>query len=393
MHRRLAILASGHLWIDFCQGSIPALLPFFVSDLHISYAAAGGLIFAANISSSVLQPAFGHLADKRSVPWLMPVGLILASVCVSFSGFLTHYGTLFAVLVFAGMGSAAFHPEAVRLVSLSARSSPTAAMSIFAVGGNLGFALGPLAATALAVAFGLRGSAGLVFLPLIGVIALLIAIPDFSALSQAHVDHNAAHPATGKDQWAPFVRLTGPIMVRSILFFGLNTFLPLYWLRVLGANKAGGGLALAVFLGAGAVGTLAGGWAAAYTGRRNLLLWSFGLSTPLLGLLLLAHQAWVAMLLLIPVGLVLFAPFSVIVVLGHEYLPRRLGTASGVTFGLAVTVGGLFAPLLGRIADRYGLPAMFLVLTVLPVFAWLASLSLPEDIRPEEKLQPVKPAR
>lgn len=392
MHRRLAILSTGHLWTDFCQGAVPALLPFFVSGLHISLAAAGGLIFAANISSSLLQPAFGHLADRRSAPWLMPAGLLLSAGCISFSGFVTHYGVLFAALLLAGIGTAAFHPEAVRFVNLSAHrenSSPTAAMSIFAVGGNLGFALGPLAATALVVAWGLHGSAWLVLLPLSGVIALLVFIPDFAALSRFHASDHAARAAAGKDQWSPFARLTGTVMVRSVLFFGFNTFLPLYWLRVLDAGKAGGGLALSVFLAAGAAGTLLGGWIAPSFGRRRLLVWSFALLGPLLGVLLLAHQSWLAMLLLIPVGLVMFAPFSVMVVLGHEYLPTRLGTASGVTFGLAVTVGGLFAPLLGRFADRHGLPAMFLILAVLPLFAWLLSLSLPaHSSLAEEQGQP-----
>jgi FSR family fosmidomycin resistance protein-like MFS transporter len=390
MQRRLiALLASGHLWIDFCQGSIPALLPFFVSDLHISYAAAGGLIFAANISSSVLQPAFGHLADRRSAPWLMPFGLLLAGVCVAGSGFLTHYPALFLALVLAGIGSAIFHPEAARLTSFAAGDSRNAAMSLFTVGGNVGFAVGPLAVTALAVAFGLHGSGWLLLAPLFGGIALLTGMADFAALSKSHAVRIAAHPITGKDQWPPFLRLTGAVMVRSVIFFGLNTFIPLYWIRVLDSTTAAGGLALSLLMGAGAVGTLAGGWVADIIGHRRLLLWTYGLLGPLLGLLLLAHHAALASLLLIPAGLVLFAPFSVMVVLSHEYLPTRLGTASGVTFGLAITVGGLFAPVLGRLADHYGLPAMFLILAVLPVFAWLLSLSLPEHSQPKkEKLQP-----
>lgn len=395
MQRRLvALLASGHLWIDFCQGSIPALLPFFVSELHISYAAAGGLIFAANISSSVLQPAFGHLADRHSAPWLMPFGLLLSGACVSGSGFLTQYPALFLVLILAGIGSAIFHPEAARLTSFAAGDSRGAAMSLFTVGGNVGFAIGPLAVTALAVTFGLHGSGWLVLAPLLGGIALLTGMADFAALSKSHAVRIAAHPITGKDQWPPFLRLSGAVMVRSIIFFGLNTFVPLYWIRILGSTKAAGGLALSLFMGAGAVGTLAGGWAADIIGHRRLLLWTYGLLGPLLGLLLLAHHTPLASLLLIPVGLALFAPFSVMVVLSHEYLPTRLGTASGVTFGLAVTVGGLFAPVLGRLADHYGLSAMFLILAVLPVFAWLLSLSLPEHSQPkEEKLRPVAATR
>jgi len=397
MNRRIALLSTGHLWTDFCQGAVPALLPFFVSGLHISLAAAGGLIFAANISSSLLQPAFGHLADRRSAPWLMPAGLALSAGCIAISGFLTHYGILFAALTLAGIGTAAFHPEAVRFVNLAARqekSSPTAAMSLFAVGGNIGFALGPMVATALVVAWGLHGAAGLVLLPFAGAAALILFLPDFAALTRFHDnDHAGRAAAAGQDQWGPFARLTGAVMIRSVLFFGFNTFVPLYWLRVLHAGNTGAGLALSLFLAAGAAGTILGGWMAPWFGRRRVLVWSFALLGPLIVLLLLAQQSWLALLLLIPVGVVAFAPFSVMVVLGHEYLPARVGTSSGVTFGLAVTVGGVFAPLLGKFADHHGLPAMFLILAALPLFAWLLSVSLPSHSSPtKEQAQPASAA-
>jgi FSR family fosmidomycin resistance protein-like MFS transporter len=132
---------------------------------------------------------------------------------------------------------------------------------------------------------------------------------------------------------------------------------------------------------------------APWFGRRRVLVWSFALLGPLIVLLLLAQQSWLALLLLIPVGVVAFAPFSVMVVLGHEYLPARVGTSSGVTFGLAVTVGGVFAPLLGKFADHHGLPAMFLILAALPLFAWLLSVSLPSHSSPtKEQAQPASAA-
>jgi len=77
MNRRaIALLSTGHFLIDFCQGVVPALLPFLVAERGFSYTAAAGLVFALSATSSVVQPLFGQLADRLGMPWLLPVRLI-----------------------------------------------------------------------------------------------------------------------------------------------------------------------------------------------------------------------------------------------------------------------------------------------------------------------------
>ncbi len=377
MKRRvIALLAAAHLFDDVNQGVIPALIPFFVAERGFTIAAAAGLVFSSNISSSVLQPLFGLLADRRSAPWLVPVGLLLAGSGVAMAGLAPTYALVLAVAAATGIGVAAFHPEAARQVYTHSGGRRATAMSFFAVGGNLGFALGPALATPLQIAFGLRGTILLVFPAL--TMALVLARAG-TRDSGSRPSHSQSPAAPGPDRWAAFLRLSAPVLSRAIVFYGLNTFVPLYWIRVFGASKSAGGAALTLMLSAGVAGTLAGGWLADRFGRRVVVLVSMLALVPLLAEFVATSSRTAALALLVPIGLALYAPFSVMTVMGQEYLPGRVGTASGLTIGLAVTLGGLAAPLLGRFADLHGVQAAVGLLVLAPLAGALAALTLPRE--------------
>jgi FSR family fosmidomycin resistance protein-like MFS transporter len=374
--RAISLLAAAHLFDDVNQGVIPALLPFFIAERGFTIAAAAGLVFASNAASSVLQPLFGILADRRSLPWLVPCGLLLAGLGVALAGLAPTYALVLAAAAVTGIGVAAFHPEAARQVYLSSGKRRATAMSFFAVGGNLGFAIGPALATPLQLKFGLRGTIFLV-LPAL-VMALVLLRTGISGASTAAT--NRENTAGGEpDRWWAFVRLSAPVICRAIVFYGLNTFIPLYWIQSYAASKAAGATALTLMLSAGVVGTLLGGWLADRFGRRVVVLVSMLALVPLLWEFVATPSRTLALLLLVPIGLALYAPFSVMTVMGQEYLPGRVGTASGLTIGLAVTLGGLAAPLLGRIADLHGVRAALATLVAVPVAGALATLTLPRD--------------
>ena len=156
--RAMATLSAGHLFTDIAQGSIPALLPFLIARNHLSYAAASALVLAATISSSVIQPLFGHFSDRHSLPWLMPLGPGLGGLGVALVGIAPSYGLTFAAVVLSGVGVAAFHPEGSRFANYVSGARRASGMSLFSVGGNVGFALGPVVVTPLVLAFGLHGT-------------------------------------------------------------------------------------------------------------------------------------------------------------------------------------------------------------------------------------------
>src|SRR5258708_8011085 len=175
--RGISVLAAGHLCIDLCQGAVPALLPFLIVERHLSYAAAASLVLATSLASSVIQPLFGSLADRFAAPWFMPVGLLLAGLGLAGAGVATDFWQIVLAMMISGVGVATFHPEAARWVNLVASQKRATAMSIFSVGGNLGFALGPLLTTGLLLVFGLRGAALLLVPLLIVSLSLILSFP------------------------------------------------------------------------------------------------------------------------------------------------------------------------------------------------------------------------
>ena len=372
--RGMAVLSLAHMFTDVCQGSVPALLPFLIVERHLSYAAASALVLAATLASSVIQPVFGHLSDRRSLPVLMPAGLACGAVGIALVGVAPTYGALFAAIALSGVGVAAFHPEASRFAHHVSGARRASGMSLFSVGGNAGFALGPLLTTPLVLVFGLPGTLFLI-VPL-GLMALLLARELGRLRSFAPAPAATRSDGPERDRLGAFVLLAGVVALRSFVYFGLVTFVPLYYVGVLHASKAAGNGALAVMLIGGAVGTLLGGPLADRFGRSNVIVGSMALLPGLIGAFL-SVGGGAAPLLLGVVGAVTIATFSVTIVMGQELLPRRLGVASGVTIGLSIGLGGAGAPLLGLIADAHGLPTTIAVIAALPVPALVLALALP----------------
>jgi FSR family fosmidomycin resistance protein-like MFS transporter len=165
------------------------------------------------------------------------------------------------------------------------------------------------------------------------------------------------------------------------VYFGLVTFVPLYYVAHLSTSKAAGNTALAAMLAAGAVGTLIGGPAADRFGRRPVVIASMTVLPPLIVAFAAAGQG-LATALLAVVGAATIVTFSVTVVMGQEYLPTRIGVASGFTLGLSIGLGGVAAPLLGLVADHWGLTTTFHVIAALPIVGLLVALTLPRGRGP-----------
>ena len=353
MNRRaIALLAAGHFLTDLCQGTVPALLPFLVMERHFSYTAAASLVFAISASSSVVQPLFGQVADRLALAWLLPASILLTGAGLALGAQATTFALVLLAFALSGLGVAAFHPEAARQAYLASGDRRATGMSWFTVGGVVGFALAPMLTTALVVGWGIKGV--LVLLLPTGLVAILLAQLT-GGTARSPVSQRPGQPTnTVRDNWRGFATLSGATICRSIVFFGLNTFLALYFMSRWGQSAAEGNRALAVFLGTSIAGTLMGGLLADRFGRRAVLRAGFAGAAVFLTLFVLTSNQTLALALLVPLALCIFLPSSVQVVLGQEYLPSRVGMASGVTLGLAVSVGGMAAPLLGRLADWQG---------------------------------------
>jgi MFS transporter, FSR family, fosmidomycin resistance protein len=380
--RGLGLLGFAHLSVDLCQAATPALLPFFVERRGYSYAAAGALVFAATVGSSFIQPLFGHAADRLKLPWLMPAGVLLAGAGIGLAGVAPSYALTFAAIVLSGIGVAAFHPEGARHANYASGVQKARGMSLFALGGNAGFALGPALTTGAVLAFGLPGTLLVAVLPASAAATLVVKREWLHALRARGAADAAAAASAGTrrhDQWGPFARLTAVISLRSCVHFGLLAFVPVWFVTQLDTSEAAGNAALTAMLASGAAGTLIGGRIADRVGRRNILLAALALSGPAI-LAFIHAPTGLAFPLIALTGMLVVGTFAITVVLGQEYLPNRLGMASGVTLGAAIGVGGAIAPLLGVLADAQGIEAAMWTIAALPPAALAVGLTLPGQV-------------
>jgi MFS transporter, FSR family, fosmidomycin resistance protein len=379
----MAALSSGHLATDLAQGSLPALLPFLRDKYDLSYTMAAALVLAATISSSLIQPAFGVWSDARGALWLLPAGVALAGAGMAGAAVAPSYPLIIVAVLIAGVGVAAYHPEGSKFASYVSGARRASGMSFFSVGGNVGFALGPVYASSLILALGLNGGLLLAlpgFLVAAGLIACLRYLQEFapeSATSQV-----VAPPRAERRGLKLLLVVVG---LRSVAHMGLFTFIPL-WEVHKGHGKAYATMVLALFLFAGAVGTLLGGPLADRFGRRPVLRWSFVAATPLI-LVYVVVGGPVGVLALVLAGATVIGTFGVSLVMSQEYMPGRVGMASGLSIGLAIGLGGIAALTLGAVADAVDLRTAVLATAAGPAVALLVSLLLP----PAPVRRPVEP--
>jgi MFS transporter, FSR family, fosmidomycin resistance protein len=373
----ITLLSVGHACVDVYQGAVAALVPFFVAERAYGYAAAAGLVLAASVLSSVAQPVFGVLTDRWAMPWLLPVSTLLGGVGIALSGLSGSYGLTLVFIAVSGIGVAAYHPESARVARLASQGSHTA-MSWFSVGGNLGFALAPLMVAAVVGPGGLRMTPLLVLPALAGI---AVCLPVLHALGRRQAGGAGTSAPAGSDDRASFVKLSLAVICRSIVFIGLSTFISLYATQNMGGSTAAGTAALFVLYLGGAVGSVLGGTLADRWGRVAVCRWSYLLTIgAVAGAVFVPGPALYLFLALTSAGL--YVPFSLQVTLGQDYLPSRIGTASGITLGLTVSIGGLVSPLIGSVADATSLQTALAPLVLMPALSWLLFRSLPEPAAP-----------
>jgi FSR family fosmidomycin resistance protein-like MFS transporter len=383
----MAALSTGHLGTDLAQGSLPALLPFLAERFDLSYTLVGALVLAATFSSSLIQPAFGLWSDARGALWLLPAGVALAGLGMAFASVAPSYALVLVGVLVSGVGVAAYHPEGSKFASYVSGNRRASGMSFFSVGGNVGFALGPLVASFFVITLGLGLDGGaLLAVPGLAVAALLlVALPHLARFAPG-AGARTARRAAGESQPRGLGLLLVIVGLRSVAHMGLFTFVPLYEISR-GHSAAYGTRLLALFLFAGAVGTLLGGRLADRYGRRAVMLWSFVVAPPLILLYTVAGGAVGAVALTLS-GAAVIGTFGVSLVMSQEYMPARVGMASGLSIGTAIGLGGIAALALGAVADWVNLETAVLLTAAGPALCVVLTLLLP----PTGAHRPTEPA-
>jgi MFS transporter, FSR family, fosmidomycin resistance protein len=369
----MAALSVGHCATDFANGALPALLPFLVDRFGLSYTLAATLMLASAASSSLIQPLFGAWSDRRGALWLLPTGVAVAGIGIALAAASPSYWLVLLLVVVSGLGVAAYHPEGSKFAAYASGRRRASGMSLFSIGGNVGYALGPTATTPLVLAFGLTGGL-LLAVPSLAVAALLFAVVPFL---RGFVPERTTTAAGGEDRPGALALLLGVIAFRSVAWFGLITFVPL-WEVSLGHSKSHGSHLLSLMLLAGGLGTLAAGPIADRVGRRPVVIVSMLLVGPLALVYVLVGGALGAFALAL-VGICVISTFGVTMVMAQEYLPRRIGMASGLSIGLSIGLGGIAAVALGAVADSVDLRAAMFAAAAAAVPGFVLAALLPSS--------------
>src|SRR5919108_305861 len=365
----IGLLALGHFVVDLTQGALPAVLPFLKDRHGLSYAETGTIVLAANLTSSIIQPLFGYLADQAVRRWILPTSIVVAGAGMALTGVARDYTSILLLVVLMGLGVAAWHPEGYRTATGVAGDRKATALSYFSLGGNVGIALGPLVVTFLFAMWSSAGTLGLVVPPLVVSALLLAALPAFGART---VSPASTHAGRGANMPAAMALLILVVMIRAWATLGFTTFVPLYYINYLHADPRIIGPVLFVFLGAGALGTVLAGPLADRWGARMFMRCVLPAAIPF-GLLFLQTRGVLAIVMLAMFGGVLTASFSVSVLLAQSYLPRYAGMAAGLIVGFAFGAGGLGLAVLGWVAAHHGLPAALTISALTPLAAFVAA--------------------
>ena len=374
------LFSLGHIASDINQGALPAVLPFLIASYHYDYTTAATLVMVANIVGSLIQPVLGQIADKHNKPWIMIAGIFLAGAGMAALGFMPSFAGMCVAVMISGVGIAMFHPQAAQLVNrVSEEHNRGQNISIFSMGGCIGSTLGPILASAAIAGFGMKGTLVFLIPPLVVCTILAIVSPELKAMgSPAAASAKATSSAARPDQWKAFAILCAVIFARSVVVYGLNTFLALYCADTLGQSESVGNAALSYFFILTTLGTLVGGKIADKYGHQKLIRIGCLAAPFLIFAMTLTDSLPLAMVILFPVGIALNIIYSPMVVLGQLYLPNHMGLASGMTLGLAVSIGGIAAPLLGKFADLHGVIASIYICAAVALIPLVASIFLPK---------------
>ncbi len=378
----LVVLSLGHMVTDIYQGALPAILPFIKDHLSLSYALTGMILLASNVTSSLIQPLFGFISDRRKMSWLLPVGCLAAGAGLCLLSAPSAYLPILALVVLSGFGVASFHPEGYKTASFFTGEKKVTGMSVFSVGGNLGFAFGPVLAVYLI------SYLGFACLPLLGVLSIafvcLLALnwtevsAPVAALPKA--DESRGNGGYPKGTFLSLFLVIAVVTMRASIQLGLMSYIPFYYINYLKGDPVYAGQLVFAFLLGGAAGTLGGAPLADRWGHKRYLVLSMLASTMIFPAIYFVQGVWLFPVLGI-LGMILVSTFSVTIVMAQHLLPRHLGIASGLMVGFAIGTGGLWVTFLGVIADHFGVPVALKSIMILPVLGLMLSLLLKYPIK------------
>jgi FSR family fosmidomycin resistance protein-like MFS transporter len=384
VHPTVLKLAGAHMVVDAFGNIYAPLLPLLIPRLDLSLFMAGTFAMLFQLSASVAQLGFGHVADRWRPRLLLITGPFLAVAVLGFVGIASSKMMLGAILMIGGLGTAAFHPPAAALAHRLGGRQAGLAMSVHITGGTLGLALGPLVFAPFVGRFGVSWS------PLIAIPALAVIWMFARSVPRFEINYGGRGGGFGalRPYALPLGLLYAIVVLRTLTSLSIATFIPVLMTQR-GFPVGAAGFVVAVYLMASGVGGFLGGPLADRFGARRVIILSLLAAVPFLVVAPALHGLWFTAVLAVG-GLFLQSTLPVNVTFGQAIAPVSAATVSSLMMGFAWGTGGLSVPLVGMLADRIGIERTLTVLGLVPLVAAAAAWPLPRELSSDPDVEKVR---
>ncbi len=389
----LAAISFCHLLNDMLQSVIPAVYPMLKNTYRLDFGQIGLITLTFNLTASLLQPVVGIYTDRRPTPYSLAAGMSFTMIGLVVLAFAPHFGVVLLGVALVGMGSSVFHPESSRVARMASGGQHGLAQSVFQVGGNAGSSLGPLLAAFVVLPAGQRSIAWFASVALLAIIILARVGTWYKRRARAG---ELSLKSTEQSARLPRRKIVLAMTVLIALIFSkyfylasLSSYYTFFLITKFHVSVQTAQIYLFIFLGAVAVGTIVGGPVGDRFGRKYVIWCSILGVLPFTLLLPYASLFWTACLTVI-IGLVLASAFSAILVYAQDLVPGKVGTISGLFFGLAFGMGGIGAALLGQLADATSIEFVYRICAFLPAIGIL-TVFLPD--LGQDRIRPLQRAR
>ncbi|TWB59549.1 MFS transporter [Nitrospirillum viridazoti] len=369
----LGAISFCHLLNDMMQSMLPAIYPILKDSFDLSFSQVGLVTLVYQITASLLQPLIGLYTDAKPKPYSLSIGMGFTLVGLVLLATAPSFPLVLVAAALVGTGSSVFHPESSRVARMASGGRHGLAQSLFQVGGNAGSALGPLLAAFIIVPHGRGSIAWFSLTAFLGMIVLAKIGLWYKRNAKPKAAKAVKEDLTGltpRQVSLAFAILLALIFSKYVYLASITSYFTFYLIQTFGLSVKAAQLHLFIFLGAAAVGTIAGGPIGDRFGRKHVIWWSILGVLPFTLILPYANLFWISVLSGV-IGVCLASAFPAIVVYAQELMPGKVGTVAGLFFGLAFGVAGVAAAALGWLADLTSITTVYKICAYLPALGIL----------------------
>jgi len=367
-------VVAAHFAHDIYTAGVAPLLPVLIQKLSLSLTQAGALSACLQIPS-LLNPLIGYMADKVNLRFFVILAPAITATLLSSIGLTSNYLVLMLLFFCAGTSIAAFHATVPAMIGRVSGRRVGLGMSLFMVGGELAYTLGPLLAVWAVTTWTLDGYYRIVVIGWAATLVMFWRLKGNGKGIAAHPEKPGSLRLILPQLPAVFVPLALITLFRQPLMESLSTFLPTY-LSERGASLWVAGASLSVFELSGVPGLLLSGWVSDRIGRKQVLIVT-SLASSILALVFINLTGWLAVVALLALGFFSLSIMPVFLAMAQEHFPKNRAVANSLVMMIIFVLRPLGTLAVGYLGDHLGLQTAFFWGALIYLLTIPAILALP----------------